>query len=168
MKQLAIFPIPPSANSMWKHSRTGVFRSREYKSWTELASLQAKQQLDAFPGQVEIVIIVRSGPGWRWNRDVDNIIKPTIDMLVRSGRIVGDTCQTVRRVTTEFIRHANQSEPAVLFTRITEYVEPDTEFIAGFAETILQLRGVSPLRPTRDSGAVPTATKKRKPTKSDK
>lgn len=168
MKQLAIFPIPPSANAMWKHSRTGVFSSPAYKAWTELASLHARQQLDAFPGQVEIVIVVRSGAGWRWDRDIDNVIKPTIDMLVASGRIAGDTCRIVRRVTAEFLNHNGQTGPAVLFTRIAEYVEPDTEFVAGFEETVLQLQRVSPLRLTGNSGPAPPTAKKRKSAKSDK
>lgn len=149
MKTHAIFPIPPSANAMWKHSRKGVFSSSEYTTWTEECSCYSRQQLDKFTGAVEIVIVVLSGNGWRWDRDIDNIIKPTIDMLVKSERIPNDTCGIVRRVTTEFMTLKGKGEPASLFVRITPYVEPDEEFQSGFSQELVRLRSVSSVRLTK-------------------
>lgn len=153
MKSQAIFPVPPSANAMWKHSQRGVFASPAYTAWTEEASLYARQQLDKFTGKVEIVIVVKSGDEWRWNRDVDNIIKPTVDMLVKSERIQGDTVDILRRVTCEFMTLKSPINSALLFTRITPYVEPDEEFESGFREVLMQLLPMPFVRLAKHVGA---------------
>jgi Holliday junction resolvase RusA-like endonuclease len=47
---------------------------------------------------VSISITVRSGTGWRRDRDIDNIVKPTLDWLVRWCVIADDNCGIVRHI----------------------------------------------------------------------
>lgn len=153
-RNAALIPIPPSANAMWVHARRGVFRSDEYNSWCELASQYARKQLDQFPAPVKLVFIIRGGAGWRANRDIDNIIKVTTDMLVAAGRIPGDTCDIVRHTSTEFLlkpekpkRKRGEPKPktpaALMLIKILPYIEPDEEALHEFENQVVRLQTMS-------------------------
>jgi len=48
---------------------------------------------------VSVDVIVRTGHGWNRSRDIDNILKPILDWLVRWNILGGDDCGTVRQIT---------------------------------------------------------------------
>jgi Holliday junction resolvase RusA-like endonuclease len=43
-------------------------------------------------------VIVRTGHGWRSSRDIDNLLKPILDWLVRWNILAGDDCSVVRQI----------------------------------------------------------------------
>jgi crossover junction endodeoxyribonuclease RusA len=79
-------PLPPSANRLWVRARKGMRRSDEYVAWLLEAGWTAKtQRPNSIKGPFKISIHA-SRPDKR-RRDIDNLIKPTLD-LVESLRIV--------------------------------------------------------------------------------
>lgn len=99
---LITLPVPPSANAIWRAGRRGrVIKSAQYARWLEecdLIGLTTRVPRDAIQTPVSITITVRSGTGWRRDRDIDNIIKPTLDWLVRWCVIADDNCGIVRHI----------------------------------------------------------------------
>ena len=74
-------PLPPSVNDMWVMRNGGLYKSARYKTWAEEAGWSVKRQMAGLSGfgkqQVEVEICV---PLDR-RRDVDNFIKPALDLL---------------------------------------------------------------------------------------
>ena len=99
---LITLPVPPSANAIWRPARRGrVVKSAQYSRWLEecdLIGLTTRVPRDAIQTPVSISITVRSGTGWRRDRDIDNIVKPTLDWLVRWCVIADDNCGIVRHI----------------------------------------------------------------------
>ena len=91
-------PIPPSVNQMFplNINTGGRGISKQYETWRTDAGWELKQQ-KARPicGPVEIHIVIRE-PSRR--SDIDNRIKPLLDLLVKHGIIDGDHDKTVRKV----------------------------------------------------------------------
>lgn len=83
-------PYPPSANKLWTRSKYGMRKTDAYNAWLTLAASEArKQKPQAIEGPYHLSIqIVR--PDLR-RRDLDNIIKPTSDLLVCVG-VIEDDC----------------------------------------------------------------------------
>ena len=77
-------PLPPSANTIWRHGAKKVFTSKAYLAWKGMvASLIPKGH---FPGRVHVAIMVCL-PNNR--SDLDNRIKPLLDAL-KKGLIDDD------------------------------------------------------------------------------
>lgn len=99
---LITLPVPPSANAIWRPTRRGrVVKSTHYSRWLEecdLVGLTTRVPRDAIQHPVSISLVVRSGTGWRRDRDIDNIIKPTLDWLVRWRVLADDNCGIVRHI----------------------------------------------------------------------
>lgn len=90
--------LPPSANNLFPsvRSKTGkVFRvmSKEYKEWCKLEDCRAPQAAVVTPCRVDIEI--RPGSDWRYQSDVANREKATVDYLVRNGVIESDNSRHV-------------------------------------------------------------------------
>lgn len=47
---------------------------------------------------VNVKLVVLGGKGWRMNRDLDNIFKGVMDLLVKNNAIKDDCCKVVRSV----------------------------------------------------------------------
>ena len=83
-------PLPPSANNLFFNRRTGGrAKSTAYRQW--LATCQGEvlaQRVQAFPARrsMQINIAVELDR----KRDLDNTIKPLIDMLQAAGVIEND------------------------------------------------------------------------------
>lgn len=98
-------PIPPSANHIHAYAKGRVRRSKNYEIWlTQCRYLLGRP--GAVLGVVTIEIVVRGGKGWRANRDLDNIIKPILDLLRHLGVIEEDNTGIVHGIKIVF-------EPAV-------------------------------------------------------
>jgi Holliday junction resolvase RusA-like endonuclease len=95
-------PIPPSANALWAPrviggSFKGMHKTSKYVSWLQTAVLLLRAGL---PTNLTppLKLMVRAFGGRDFNgdvRDLDNIIKPTLDAIRMSGRIADDTAATV-------------------------------------------------------------------------
>ena len=75
-----VLPIPPSANNLYTDTPKGRRKSKKYKQWLQEAgwclNTQKTLQLEAVPFQVNIEARIDRG------RDLDNCIKPILDLLV--------------------------------------------------------------------------------------
>lgn len=88
-------PFPPSANRLWRRSKTTIHKSDEYTDWLREAGWQVMaQRKGGISGPYKISIqAVR--PDKR-RRDLDNIIKPINDLLKSVGAIDDDSlCELV-------------------------------------------------------------------------
>lgn len=82
-------PYPPSANKLWTRTKRGMRRTDEYLAWLDEAGWRVKEQrAGSIQGPYKISInAVR--PDKR-HRDLDNLIKPTSDLLQHVGVIAND------------------------------------------------------------------------------
>lgn len=117
-------PLPPSVNHLYrvgKHRKP--YLSGSYRAWVKQAQIMAtiqKVPQKIIPGPVSILLEIIRGPGWRSNRDIDNIAKPVLDFLVRDpqhggwGLLEDDNSQIVQRLEICFGTPLNRmpSEPA--------------------------------------------------------
>lgn len=93
-------PIPPSLNNAFVNGpgRGGRFKSAGYKTWQTLASLQLRRQEPwHIPGKISIRIVYDRQ---HTKADLDNLIKPILDLLVAAGRISDD--RNVEKIEAEF------------------------------------------------------------------
>jgi crossover junction endodeoxyribonuclease RusA len=84
------FPMPPSANRIWRVARNRVHKSAEYREWLDESAVLVKRQgvptePIGYPVSVEIVV----GRPDRRKRDLDNRLKPALD-LMQHARILAD------------------------------------------------------------------------------
>lgn len=98
MSSTVKLPLPPSANDLWcvartRKGRASVTLQAKYKTWLDEAILllrmgMAKVRDADYP--VQVFITVHRGDDWDERRDIDNLIKPTVDAVKKAGRIVDD------------------------------------------------------------------------------
>lgn len=89
---LLVLPYPPTANHTWMRSGRRVYLSKEYQKFIDAVSAEyklRKEPLDA--GDFYAVEIFVHPPDKR-RRDLDNIVKPTLDALTRAG-VWEDDCK---------------------------------------------------------------------------
>lgn len=81
-------PLPPSVNACWRNVRgVGRVRTSAYRSWIDAAGWELRSQRPSHvPGEVSISIRA-ARPNRR--RDLDNTIKPILDLL-SSHRTIED------------------------------------------------------------------------------
>lgn len=72
--------VPPTANRMWRNGNTRHGKSAEYEGWKRAASWDINVQRKGFKftDPVEVTIIAKQPHALR---DLDNLIKPTLDSL---------------------------------------------------------------------------------------
>lgn len=81
---ILLLSLPPSANRQWRNNRL----SPEYRSWKETAGWQAKTQLIGVApiiGSFAVKIEVPAN-----QRDLDNNVKPLLDLCQAVGAIKND------------------------------------------------------------------------------
>lgn len=91
-------PLPPSVNHCYRQWRGRTILSRKYRKWIDDASLSFLRENGkptTIQGKCMVVLIVQPGRGWHRRRDMDNLLKPVQDWLVRAGLLVGDHCGLV-------------------------------------------------------------------------
>jgi Holliday junction resolvase RusA-like endonuclease len=85
-----MLPLPPSANHAFRNvAGRGRVTSPDYKAWKMHAGLLLKvraagQSVEASKYEVEIIVPAKM------RGDIDNRIKPIVDLLVASGRVCDD------------------------------------------------------------------------------
>lgn len=79
---------PPSLNNLFVNGKRGRFKSPDYKAWQTRACLQLRRQ-DGWhvPGAIDIRLVFSRA---QTRADLDNLIKPTLDLLMAAGRISDD------------------------------------------------------------------------------
>lgn len=84
-----ILPYPPSVNKIWVRAYKGMRLSDRYQKWLNDAGLMAKAQRAGRINGAYSLMIHAKRPD-RKKRDLDNIIKPISDLLVKIGAIEDD------------------------------------------------------------------------------
>lgn len=94
-------PIPPSVNNLFANAKgRGRVKSAEYRSWLQSASLIMRvNRYGLVPSPVCVTIRVGK---CNVLRDLDNLGKPCLDVLVADGVIADDSVNHVHEV--RFIR----------------------------------------------------------------
>lgn len=89
-------PVPPSANSVTGHGRGRHYRSHEYAAWLRAAAaaIRMSQGAEVAPPAVVHIRVGRI----RANRDIDNLVKPVLDVLREAGVLADDDTRHVREV----------------------------------------------------------------------
>ena len=94
--KIAISDMPPSANGLRKSfvqdGKVMSVKSKEYAAWLKAAMWEVAAQR---PGKIEgpYTLSIAVQRNWRSKRaaDIDNKIKPTSDLLVKSGVVEDDS-----------------------------------------------------------------------------
>lgn len=95
---LSLPMTPPSLNNIFVNGKKGRFKSAEYKTWQLRACLHLRKQNGwHVPGPINIRLTFNRG---QTRADLDNIIKPALDLLMAAGRISDD--RNVRKIEAEF------------------------------------------------------------------
>lgn len=84
-------PYPPSANKLWTRTRYGMRKTDAYNDWLERAAVAARKQKPCAVHGPYKLSLHATRPDKR-RRDLDNIIKPTSDLLVCVG-VIDDDCE---------------------------------------------------------------------------
>lgn len=89
---------PPSLNNIFVNGRKGRFKSADYKAWQTRACLHLRRQSGwHVPGAIRIRVAFNERDT---RADLDNLIKPILDLLMAAGRISDD--RNVRKLEAEF------------------------------------------------------------------
>lgn len=99
-------PIPPSVNHIFKWGKKSVYRSKNYREWIKKCEeIYSTVNLFVRP-PVAIELVIYGGAGWRVNRDLDNVLKPTIDLMRFLKVIPEDNIRVVNEVIARYIQPA--------------------------------------------------------------
>lgn len=93
----AMLPWPPSANNLFS-GKARRFPARHYVEWIDAAKRALSRQM-VFPIAGPVTIEIELAPPNKRLFDIDNKIKPCIDLLVNRGLIERDDCGIVRKIT---------------------------------------------------------------------
>jgi Holliday junction resolvase RusA-like endonuclease len=100
MRQELWLPWPPTANTMFAMRGYRRFVSPKYAEWKDLVAAHLKDQRPVkMDCSVNIHISLSAPTKRKW--DIDNRVKPIIDVLVTHGIIEDDHSGIVRRITVE-------------------------------------------------------------------
>lgn len=98
MAQTFHLPWPPTSNTMFGLSSSRRFPSERYVNWKNDAGKHLMmQRAKSIKGPVRVTIALRPPSKRKW--DLDNRIKPLLDLLVSHLIIEDDNSEYVREVT---------------------------------------------------------------------
>lgn len=90
-------PFPPSMNRLWRATKGGsIYRSPEYVKWKEGArwAIAAQCRSARINGPFKLTMLVV--PPDKRHRDLDNLLKASLDALAGAGVIANDRyCQWI-------------------------------------------------------------------------
>ena len=78
-------PYPPTINSYYVKTRQGVFISKKGRVFREAAAEAVNEQLPDAAISFAVLIEIVLHPPDRRKRDIDNVVKPTLDALTKAG-----------------------------------------------------------------------------------
>ena len=85
-------PYPPSANRIWRQGKGRLHKSKEYQDWLALSAWEMRAQLG--PKQVitqPFKLELRVNRPDKRKRDLDNLLKPILDLIGHYGLIENDS-----------------------------------------------------------------------------
>lgn len=121
-------PMPPSVNASYANRKgpgKGRVATKALRSWKSAARMSVAVALASIPqrpviaGRVDVSIhlpIPTSGA----RRDGDNVVKPTLDLLVSCGVIPDDNWRHVRRSSVEWVEDGTEGECEVIISVMSE------------------------------------------------
>jgi crossover junction endodeoxyribonuclease RusA len=87
-------PWPPSVNHLWRHKGNKIYLNPRYKAWRKEAGWTMKVEGNFTRIDVPFSAILLLSPPNKSRRDLDNIIKPVLDLLQDLQWIKNDSlCQ---------------------------------------------------------------------------
>jgi len=90
-----LLPWPPSLNGNWRSVRGRVVKSKTYKGWLMRAGWAIQQQKPFVDIMPPLSVEIALGPPDRRKRDLDNLIKPILDLCCKHG-LMQDDCDVHR------------------------------------------------------------------------
>ena len=100
MSQVFILPFPTSANGNYKNvSGGGRAKTANYEAWIKEAGYKLNLQRPK-PVEGPVKVVIRAVRPDKKKRDVDNLTKPILDLLVRHKILADD--HLVQSVTSEW------------------------------------------------------------------
>lgn len=111
---------PFSANKMFVPiSRGKLVKSKQYRDWIDKnlpVLVEDLEPITSFP--VEIELVVYSGTDWQNKRDIDNCIKPIIDLMVRANILPDDTTNYIGNVSIRHVYMKGESKMVIYYHQI--------------------------------------------------
>lgn len=99
MTEAAIVPLyfelphPPSVNGIWRGGKGGRhYLSAKYKTWREAAGLIVNTQARGKRIDGPYAVEIQARRPDKRRRDIDNIVKPVLDLLAFMG-VTADDCE---------------------------------------------------------------------------
>jgi hypothetical protein len=85
---LALSALPPSLNHAFANANTGRIKSIPYKDWLAYSHVELRTQPAwHVAGETRVLLLFNRE---KTKADIDNLIKPTLDLLVAAGRMSDD------------------------------------------------------------------------------
>lgn len=104
-KNACIIYKPFSANQMYVPIARGkMVKSRKYNAWIEKnlqVVIEEMAPVSNFP--VDIELLVMANHFWRQKNDIDNLVKPLIDLLVKANIVPDDTSRYIENVHVRYL-----------------------------------------------------------------
>lgn len=95
---LSLPVTPPSLNNLFINAKRGRLKSPEYRAWQVRSVLHLRKHGGwHVPGPITVRLAFNSA---QTRADLDNLIKPVLDLLMAAGRIADD--RNVRKLEAEF------------------------------------------------------------------
>jgi Holliday junction resolvase RusA-like endonuclease len=86
-----ILPLPPSVNRLWRTTKTGgMYRSPKYNAWRTSAIWQLIGQVKRQQIKGQFKLTLHAVPPDRRHRDLDNLFKAALDVLVEAKVVEDD------------------------------------------------------------------------------
>lgn len=104
-----VLPFPPSVNGTFR-KHNGSHLSEKYREWRDHAAMRLMlYRCRHIPGPVMPEIAYRA-PDKRY-RDIDNLLKAPLDLLVKQGIIEDDNSRVVREIRARWVE---EGEPCTV------------------------------------------------------
>lgn len=93
-------PFPPSVNNLFANGSSGRFTTQQYRDWQTAAAWKLlADRPGRVPGPVKLTLVYEEKHG---RRDLDNLLKAVLDLLVKHNVIDGDHRTVLREISAKW------------------------------------------------------------------
>lgn len=85
-----LLPYPPSVNRLWRFSRGRMYRTATYTDWIDTAYRNLLEQIEPPQFADKVRVTIHVGFPDKRKRDIDNLIKPVLDLIERADVVDND------------------------------------------------------------------------------
>jgi crossover junction endodeoxyribonuclease RusA len=104
-------PFPPSVNNLFANGSSGRFATKDYRDWQSAATGRvAAARVTRISGPVKVTLVYEEKSG---RRDLDNLLKAILDLLVKQNIIDGDHRSIVREIHASWGQNVKGVEVAI-------------------------------------------------------